>query len=56
MTTGTTLNPQLEEGWKKALANEFGTDYMKELKKKLAEEVNVGIVIYPPTKQIFNAF
>ncbi len=56
MTTGTTLNPQLEEGWKKALSEEFGAEYMKELKKKLAEEMKVGIVIYPPAKQIFNAF
>ena len=51
-----TLNPQLEEGWKKALAEEFGADYMKELKKKLVEEMKAGIVIYPSAKQIFNAF
>lgn len=51
-----TLNPQLEEGWKKALAKEFGAEYMKELKKKLVEEMKSGVVIYPPTKQIFNAF
>ena len=50
------LNPQLEEGWKKVLAEEFGTEYMKELKKKLAEEMKTGIVLYPPAKQIFNAF
>lgn len=54
--TNETLNPQLEEGWKKVLAEEFGTEYMKELKKKLAEEMKAGIVIYPPAKQIFNAF
>ena len=51
-----TLNPQMEEGWKKALAEEFGAEYMKELKKKLVEEMKSGIVIYPPSKQIFNAF
>lgn len=51
-----TLNPQLEGGWKKALAEEFGAEYMKELKKKLVEEIKAGIVIYPPAKQIFNAF
>ncbi len=56
MTTETTLNPQLEEGWKKALAEEFGAEYMRELKKKLVEEMKAGIVLYPPAKQIFNAF
>ncbi|OGI74368.1 uracil-DNA glycosylase [Candidatus Nomurabacteria bacterium RIFCSPHIGHO2_02_40_30] len=56
MTTETTLNPQIEEGWKKALAEEFGAEYMKELKKKLAEELESGVIIYPPPKQIFNAF
>lgn len=56
MPTKTTLNPQLEEGWKKALAEEFGAEYMKELKKKLVEEMNNGFVVYPPAKQIFNAF
>ena len=54
--TNETLNPQLEEGWKKALAEEFGADYMKELKKKLVEEMKAGVVLYPPAKQIFNAF
>ena len=56
MTTGTTLNPQPEEVWKNALAEEFGAEYMKKLKKKLEEERKAGIVVYPPTKQIFNAF
>ena len=50
------LNPQLEKGWKNALAEEFGAEYMKELKKKLVEEMKTGIVLYPPAKQIFNAF
>ena len=31
--TNETLNPQLEEGWKKALAGRIRADYMKELKK-----------------------
>ena len=50
------LNPQLEKGWKKALMKDFGAEYMKELKKKLVEEMKAGIVVYPPSKQIFNAF
>jgi len=56
MTIETTLNPQFEEGWKKALAEEFGAEYMKELKKKLEKEMKAGIVVYPPVKQIFSAF
>ena len=56
MTTETTLNPQIEEGWKKALTEEFGAEYMKELKKKLTEELESGVIVYPPPKQIFNAF
>jgi len=56
MTNETTLNPQIEEGWKKALREEFGAEYMKELKKKLEEELKSGVIIYPPPKQIFNAF
>ena len=56
MNAETTLNPQMEEGWKKALAEEFGAEYMKELKKKLTEEMKAGVVLYPPAKQIFNAF
>ncbi|KKR45212.1 MAG: uracil-DNA glycosylase [Parcubacteria group bacterium GW2011_GWA1_40_21] len=56
MITETTLNPQIEEGWKKALMEEFGAEYMKELKKKLAEELESGVIVYPPPKQIFNAF
>lgn len=56
MVNQTTLNPQLEDGWKKALVEEFGAEYIKELKKKLVEEMKAGIVLYPPAKQIFNAF
>ncbi|PIT96651.1 uracil-DNA glycosylase [Candidatus Campbellbacteria bacterium CG10_big_fil_rev_8_21_14_0_10_35_52] len=56
MTTKTTLNPQIEEGWKKVLIEEFSAEYMKELKKKLAEELESGVILYPPPKQIFNAF
>lgn len=51
-----TINPQIEESWRKALADEFGAEYMKELKKKLMEEMKQGIVLYPPAKQIFDAF
>lgn len=50
------INPKIEQSWKKALAEEFGAEYMKELKKKLAEEMKQGIALYPPGRQIFNAF
>lgn len=50
------INPKIEQSWKKALAEEFGADYMKELKKKLVEEMKQGIVLYPSGKNIFNAF
>ncbi len=56
MATETPLNPQIEDGWKNALAEEFGADYMKELKKKLTEELKSGAILYPPPKHIFNAF
>src|SRR3989344_2178472 len=56
MSEKITINPQIEESWKNVLSDEFGAGYMKELKKKLVEEMEQGIVLYPPAKQIFNAF
>ena len=50
------INPQIEKSWKEALKEEFNTPYVKELKKKLAEEMKQGIVLYPSGKNIFNAF
>ena len=52
----TAVNPQIEEGWRKILEEEFSKEYLKELKVKLVEEYKKGIVVYPPGKQIFNAF
>lgn len=37
MPEAITINPQIGESWKKALVDEFGAEYMKELKKKLVE-------------------
>ena len=54
MQADNSLNPQIEESWKKVLSDEFGAEYMKELKKKLAEELESGIIVYPPPQQIFN--
>ncbi|MEK9186604.1 MAG: uracil-DNA glycosylase, partial [Patescibacteria group bacterium] len=50
------INPQIEEGWRKALMEEFSAPYFKELKRKILDEKEKGIVLYPPGKQIFNAF
>ena len=47
---------QLEPGWKQALAAEFDSDYMQALRDFLLREKQHKKVIYPPGKQIFNAF
>lgn len=50
------INPKIEQSWRKALEAEFSAPYIKELKKKLVEEMKRGIVLYPSGKNIFNAF
>jgi uracil-DNA glycosylase len=50
------IDPQIEEGWKKALAHEFGSDYFTELKDFLKKEKAAGRVIYPAGPDIFAAF
>lgn len=49
------VNPVIEEGWKKILWNEFQAPYFGELKEFLVQERRAH-TIYPPGKQIFNAF
>jgi len=49
------INPVIEEGWKKILWDEFQTPYFSELKEFLVEEQQ-SQVIYPLGKLIFNAF
>jgi uracil-DNA glycosylase len=49
------INPNIEEGWKKILMEEFQSPYFSELKKFLVEET-ASRTIYPPGLQIFNAF
>jgi uracil-DNA glycosylase len=51
----TSVNPQIEEGWKKVLADEFQKDYFLRLKEFLLEEKKKEVV-YPPGSMIFNAF
>lgn len=50
------INPKIEQNWRKALEAEFNAPYVKELKKKLVDEMKRGIVLYPRGKNIFNAF
>jgi uracil-DNA glycosylase len=49
------INPDIEEGWKKILWEEFQLSYFRELKDFLVEEKK-KYTIYPPGKLIFNAF
>jgi uracil-DNA glycosylase len=51
----TDINPNIEEGWKKILWEEFQSPYFRELKAFLVKETASG-TIYPPGKLIFNAF
>ena len=47
---------QLEPGWKQALASEFESPYMQQLRQFLLAEKQSGKVIYPPGAEIFHAF
>jgi uracil-DNA glycosylase len=49
------INPTIEDSWKKLLSAEFSKDYFKDLKAFLVEERKQHQV-YPPGKQIFSAF
>lgn len=50
------LDPALEPSWKAALAREFSADYLRELKAFLLAERAAGRAIYPPMRQVFQAF
>ncbi len=51
----TTINPQIEAGWKEQLINEFQTPEFKGLKEFLIKE-KMKYQVYPPGNLIFNAF
>ncbi|MEY3344110.1 MAG: hypothetical protein RL090_1794 [Bacteroidota bacterium] len=51
-----TTSIQLEAGWKNALAFEFDSSYMQDLKAFLVKEKKAGKLVYPPGPLIFNAF
>ncbi|GGC84950.1 uracil-DNA glycosylase [Halopseudomonas salina] len=46
---------KLESGWKAALADEFGKEYMRTLREFLRVQKANGQIIYPPGPRIFNA-
>lgn len=47
---------QLDPTWLAHLGSEFDQPYMQELKAFLKQQKQAGKVIFPPGKQIFNAF
>ncbi|TNE64505.1 MAG: uracil-DNA glycosylase [Bacteroidetes bacterium] len=49
-------NVQIEESWKKVLAEEFRQPYFAAIKSFLVQEKKAGKTIYPPGPLIFNAF
>ncbi len=49
-------NVQIEESWKRVLADEFQQPYFAAIKAFLVQEKKAGKVIYPPGPLIFNAF
>lgn len=56
LMTEITVNPQIEEGWKAALAEEWSASYFKEIKKKILTEKKTGVVLYPRGNDTFKAF
>ena len=49
------MDVQIEESWKKVLADEFEQDYFQNLSAQIREAYLSGTV-YPPPKLVFNAF
>ncbi len=54
--TGTKKTIDLHPSWLAHLAPEFDLPYMKHLKQFLLEQKQAGKIIYPESKNIFNAF
>lgn len=55
-TTPPAANVQIEESWKRVLADEFSQPYFASIKAFLLQEKQAGKTIYPPGPLIFNAF
>src|SRR5690606_36354569 len=50
------MDVKIENSWKKVLQDEFDRPYFAGVAHILRAEKKAGEVIYPPGKQIFNAF
>ena len=51
------MNVKIEEGWKKALAQEFDKPYFRELTDRVRREyADPALHVYPPAARIFSAF
>lgn len=50
------MNVSIEPTWKEALKDEFALPYFKELSTKVRDMYLGSTPVYPPPKQIFNAF
>ncbi len=50
------MNVQIEDSWKEELKEEFQKPYFTSIVNFLKTEKQAGKIIYPPGKQIFNAF
>lgn len=51
------MDVKIEQGWKKALSEEFDKDYFKTLTDAVRSEyANPAFKVYPPAKEIFAAF
>ncbi len=55
MTTSS-IDPRIEESWKRVLADEFKKSYLAELKQFLVREQSEGRRFHPSGNLIFNAF
>lgn len=47
---------RIHESWKKLLAEEFEEDYFAQIKSFIIQQKNQGKKVYPPGKEIFQAF
>jgi uracil-DNA glycosylase len=50
------MDVKIEPSWKKALKDEFGKDYFRQIASHIKTEKSQGKIIYPPGSYIFNAF
>lgn len=47
---------RMESGWKQVLSKEFEKQYFRHLTDQIKYQKQQGVVIFPPSGQIFNAF